>query len=36
MWIFPKVNVMETFVGVKKLLETCVEKIRDLFRGGHG
>ena len=33
MWIFPKVNIRETFVRVKKLLETCVEKIKDLFIG---
>ena len=36
MWIFPKVNVKETFVRVKKLLETCVEKIKDLFIGAMG
>ena len=33
MGIFPKVNIKETFVGVKKLLETCVEKIKDFFIG---
>ena len=33
MGIFHKVNIKETFVGVKKLLETCVEKIKDFFIG---
>ena len=32
MGIFHKVNIKETFVGVKKLLETCVEKIKDLSK----
>ena len=36
MGIFPKVNIKETFVGVKKLLETCVEKIKDFFIGAMG
>ena len=33
MGIFAKVNILETFIGVKKLLETCVEKIKDFFIG---
>ena len=33
MGIFPKVNIKETFVGVKKLLETCVEKINKFCIG---
>ena len=32
MGIFPKVVILETFVRVEKLLETCVEKIKDLLK----
>ena len=31
MGISPKVSIKETFVRVKKLLETHVNKIKDLF-----
>ena len=33
MGIFPKVDILKTFVRVKKLLERRVEKIKDFFIG---